>query len=191
MEAPSLMFLGLDPATKCGFACWSPGMERPASGTFELPSDEEDLGRVGYLLHVNLQRLLTVHSFERIFYEAPIPPSQLMGQIQLKTIAKVFSIAGHIESFGYAKNLRVRQVGMGAWRRHFVGKGAGEKTATFKSWSMDRCRQLGWNVRSHDEADALGVLTYGVSLDPAFTPPWREQLDFAEQFQPKRKAVRG
>jgi hypothetical protein len=162
-------------------------MEKPSSGTFDLPSDAEDLGRVGYQLHVNLNRLLSVHRFERIFYEAPIPPSQLMGQIQLKTIAKIFTIAGHIESFGYAKGLRVRQVGMGAWRRFFVGKGAGEKSATFKQWSTERCRQLGWNVRGHDEADALGVLSYGISLDPAFVPPWQDQLTFAEQFAPKPK----
>lgn len=162
-------------------------MPKPASGTFELPSDEADLGRVGYQLHVNLNRLHQVHGFERIFYEAPIPPSQLMGQIQLKTIAKIFTIAGHIESFAYAKNLRCRQVGMGAWRRYFVGKGAGEKTATFKSWAKERCAQLGWNVRGHDEADACGVLAYGVSLDPAFVPPWQDQLTFAEQFAPKSK----
>lgn len=162
-------------------------MDRPASGTFELPSDENDLGRVGYQLHVNLNRLQQVHGFERIFYEAPIPPSQLMGQIQLKTIAKIFTIAGHIESFAYAKNLRCRQVGMGAWRRFFVGKGGGEKTATFKSWAMERCRELGWNVRTHDEADALGVLAYGISLDPAFVPPWHDTLTFAEQFAPKPK----
>lgn len=165
-------------------------MDRPASGTFDLPSAEEDLGRVGYQLHVNLNRLLQVHPFERVYYEAPIPPSQLMGQIQLKTIAKIFTIAGHIESFCYAKNLRCRQVGMGAWRRFFVGKGAGEKTKTFKDWSRERCRQLGWDVRSHDEADACGVLAYGVSLDPAFVPPWQDQLTFAEQFAPapKRRA---
>lgn len=162
-------------------------MDRPASGSFELPSDEDDLGRVGYQLHVNLNQLLQVHGFERIFYEAPIPPSQLMGQIQLRTIAKIFTIAGHIESFAYAKNLRCRQVGMGAWRRYFVGKGAGEKSATFKSWAKERCRQLGWNVRGNDEADACGVLAYGVSLDPAFVPPWQDQLTFAEQFAPKRK----
>jgi hypothetical protein len=140
-------------------------MAQPVSGTFELPSDDADLGRAGFQLHVNLNRLLTVHRFERVFYEAPIPPGQLMGQIQLRTIAKVFTIAGHIESFCYAKNIRCRQVGMGAWRRYFVGKGAGEKTATFKSWALERCRQLGWNVRYHDEADACGCwLTRSASI---------------------------
>lgn len=162
-------------------------MERPAFGTFELPSADADLGRVGYNLHVSLSRLHSLHPFERVFYEAPIPPSQMMGRTQLHVTAKVFVIAGHIESFCYAKNIRCRQVGMGAWRRFFVGKGAGEKTATFKSWSRDRCRQLGWNVRDHDEADACGILAYAVSLDPEFSPPWHHALTFAEQFQPKPK----
>lgn len=184
------MFLALDPATKCGWAAWAPGMERPASGSFDLPTIDDSLGAVGYRLHVELNALLQVHGFERIYYEAPIPPSQMGGQIQLQTIAKIFTIAGHIESFGYAKRIRVRQVGMGAWRRFFVGKGAGERTITFKDWSIRRCRELGWNVRGHDEADALGVLAYAVSLDPEFKPPWLDALKFAEQFAPppKRKA---
>lgn len=182
------MFLAIDPATNCGWAAWSPGMEKPASGSFELPSGEDgDLGRVGYELHVNLSRLQTVHGFERVYYEAPIPPSQILGRTQLTTIAKVFCIATHIESYCYAKNLRCRVVGMGAWRRTFIGKGAGEKTKTFKDWSRDRCRQLGWNTRSHDEADALGILDYAIGLDPAFNPPWRDKFMFAPMSLPRGK----
>jgi hypothetical protein len=184
------MFLALDPATKSGWARWRPGMERPAFGSFELPSGEEDLGRVGFQLHFNLAQMHKLEPIERLFYEAPIPPSQVMGRTQLHVIAKVFCIAGHIESFCYAKNIRCRQVGMGAWRRFFVGKGAGEKTATFKSWSSARCRQLGWNIRSHDEADACGILAYGISLDPSFQAPWADALTFAEEFAPKKKAAR-
>lgn len=179
------MFLALDPATNTGWAAWKPGMEKPASGSFELPTSPEDLGRVGYRVHVELNRLLQVHGFERVYYEAPIPPSQMMGQIQLHTIAKAFTIAGHIESFCYAKGLRCRQVGMGAWRRAFVGKGAGEKTATFKSWAKERCAQLGWNVRSHDEADACGILDYAIGLDPQFVAPWRSQFLMPAFSEPK------
>jgi hypothetical protein len=184
------MFLALDPATHCGWGGWGPGLPKPPSGSFDLPSGDEDLGRAGFQLHVELARLSAVHPFERIFYEAPMAPSQMLGSTQLRVTAKVFCIASHIESFAYAKNLRCRQVGMGAWRRYFVGKGAGEKRAVFKSWARERCRQLGWNVRSHDEADACGILAYAISLDPEFKPPWHEQLLFAEEFQPKRKAIR-
>jgi hypothetical protein len=131
-----------------------------------------------------------VHRFERVFYEEPRAPSQMAGQTQLHVIAKVFCIAAHIESFCYAKRIRCRQVGLGAWRRYFVGKGAGEKTKTFKDWAISRCRELGWNVQSHDEADALGVLAYAISLDPSFTPPWQDQLTFAAQFAAKPKRQR-
>lgn len=165
-------------------------MDRPAFGSFELPSGDGDLGRVGYQLHSELAAMHRLEPIERLFYEAPIPPSQMMGRTQLHVTAKIFTIAGHIESFCYAKNIRCRQVGMGAWRSFFVGRGAGEKTATFKSWAMDRCRQLGWHPRYHDEADACGILAYAISLDPEFQPPWADALTFAEQFQPRRKAVR-
>jgi hypothetical protein len=166
-------------------------MEKPASGSFKLPTIDEDLGAVGYRVHVELDGLLKTFGFERVFYEMPIPPSRMLGNTQLHVTAKVFTIAGHIESFCYAKRLRCRQVGQSSWRRTFVGKGAGEKTKTFKDWSMRRCRELGWNVRSHDEADACGILDYGISLDPSFTPPWRDKLLFAEQFQgkPRRSAT--
>lgn len=185
------MFLALDPATNCGWAAWTPGMEKPASGSFELPSKDQDLGAVGFRLHVELQRLQAVHGFERVYYEAPLPPSRMMGQTQLHTIAKVFCIASHIESYCYAKQLRCRQVGQGAWRRTFVGKGAGEKTSTFKAWARERCRELGWNVRNHDEADACGILDYAIGLDPQCVAPWRNKFlmpAFSEP--PKRKAAR-
>lgn len=164
-------------------------MDKPASGSFELPSGESDLGRCGYQLHVELSRLQQVHGFERVYYEAPIPPSQLGGRSNLATVAKVFCIAAHIESYCYAKGLRCRQVGMGAWRRHFVGKGAGEKSATFKSWARERCRQLDWHVRSHDEADACGVLDYAISLDPEFKPPWRDDALLFAPMPVKRRAA--
>lgn len=180
------MFLGLDPATKCGWAAWSPGLEKPAIGSFALPSIEDDLGAVGFRVHVELNGLLAMLGFERVFYEAPIGP-QKQSNTNLFTIQKALAISSHIESFCYAKKIRCRQVPMGSWRRYFVGKGAGEKSATFKAWASDRCRELGWTTRTHDEADACGVLAYGISLDPAFVPPWHEQLMFAEQFAPKVK----
>lgn len=182
------MFLGLDPATSFGWAAWTPGMARPASGSFDLPDAEENLGRVGFAVHVELARLLTVHNFDRIYFEAPIG-SQKRERTNLRTVEKALAISSHIESFAYAKNIRCRQVHMGTWRRFFVGKGAGEKGATFKAWARERCKQLQWNVRNSDEADACGVLAYAVSLDPDFIPPWFDELTFAPQFapQPKRR----
>lgn len=162
-------------------------MDRPASGTFELPSDAGELGRTGCLVHRNLNDLLKVHAFERVYYEQPIPPSQMMGNTSLAMTAKTFGIAAHIESFCYAKNLRCRYVSMGAWRRTFVGKGAGERSKTFKDWALQRCRELGWNARSHDEADAQGILDYAIGLDPEFNPPWRDDALLFRPFEKKGK----
>lgn len=180
------MFLALDPATNCGWAAWSPGMEKPASGAFELVSRDDDLGKVGYDLHVNLSRLQQVHGFERVYYEAPIPPGQMTGATNLKTIAKVFCIASHIESYCYAKDLRCRVVGQGQWRRSFLGRGAGAKSSEFKTWATTRCRELGWRTRSHDEADALGILDHAIGLDEAITPPWRDGSFMFQPFEPKK-----
>lgn len=166
-------------------------MDKPASGAFALPSSPDELGRVGYRLHVELAQLQTVHGFQRVFYESPMAPSHNAGFTNMRTIGLVLAIASHIESYCYAKNLRCRQVGMGSWRRTFLGKGAGEKSATFKAWSRERCRQLGWNVRSHDEADACGILDYAIGLDPSFRPPWRDDaLMFQDMSKPpiRRKA---
>jgi hypothetical protein len=182
------MFLALDPATRTGWAHWAPGMARPASGSFELPSSPDDLGRAGFVLHRELARLLKDHGFQRVYYEAPLPPSRMMGVTQLHTIAKVFCIASHIESFCCALNLRCRQVPQGAWRKAFVGKGGGEKSATFKAWARERCEQLGWPVRSHDEAEACGILHYAIGLDRNFMPPWFESsMMFQDLGKPRQR----
>ena len=40
-----------------------------------------------------------------------------------------------------------------------------------KAATMERCRQLGMKPRNDDEADAIGILTYGLLLN-GVTPPW-------------------
>jgi hypothetical protein len=45
------------------------------------------------------------------------------------------------------------------------------KSKALKDYTMERCRQLGLKPRSHDEADAIGLLDYCLHMK-GVTPPW-------------------
>lgn len=62
----------------------------------------------------------------------------------------------------------------------------GTKTPDLKAMAMRRCRELGFRVNKHDEAEAIGLLDYQLSLDGA-NRPWADALTFSEQFAPKPK----
>lgn len=168
------MFVALDIATKLGWAQWAPGMAKPIHGTLTLKGEAEEVGQAAVQLHRFLMDLHRVTPIERLYFEGGIPASGLTGNTNMGTIYKLAGLAAHAESFAYAVNARCRRVHQGTWRAHFLGKGSGFKTAQFKQMAKDRCRDLGWAPKTDNDADALGVLVYMVSLDPAITPPWRE-----------------
>jgi hypothetical protein len=51
----------------------------------------------------------------------------------------------------------------------------GTKTPDLKAMAMSRCRELGFEPNGHDEAEALGILDYQLSVQGVI-PPWRAGL---------------
>jgi hypothetical protein len=57
-------------------------------------------------------------------------------------------------SFAEAIGCRWRSVPIAAWRRHWIGKmPRGTKSPDLKRMAMLRCRELGFEVIKHDEAE--------------------------------------
>lgn len=166
------MYLALKPGARCGWAAWSPGDLRPASGSFDMPAE---LGRAGVRMHTWLVELQQVHHFESLAYQSPaVPPGNATASLLIR-LGWEMGLVAHIESYCEHLGKRCRHVSLGAWQRTFLGKGVGEKVKTFQGWMASRCDELGWwkPKRSREERDACGLLDHLILLEGRHTPPWR------------------
>lgn len=130
---------------------------------------------------------IRIARFEALYFEEPINPTKLKGHTNIDTLRVLSGLAAHAESFGHALGLRIVQgINIDSWRSAFIGrinssaakakaKAAGKSaTDSLKSLTIERCRQLGFNPRNTDEADAIGILDYCVALR-GDVPPWRAE----------------
>lgn len=170
-----------------GWAVWM-GDDSPVSyGSWELGSEYTSRGQTYAKLHANLLDLRALSRFEALYFEEPINPNKLKGHTNIDTLRVLAGLAAHAESFGHAVGLRIVQgINIDSWRPAFIGrinsdaakrkaKQAGKSASdSLKSLTIERCRQLGFNPRTTDEADALGILDYCVSMR-GVTPPWRAE----------------
>lgn len=185
-----MSYLALDLSkTSTGWALWNASAPRPVFGRWRLGNEFSSNGQVYMRLHRCLSDMFRVEQFERLYFEEPIDPRNLQGHTTYQTIELAFGLSGHAESFGAAKRCRtVKAINVERWRKDFIGdmvvrevkagarrkRKAGDKanpTDQLKRLTMERCRQLGFNPSRHDEADAIGILTYAILLD-GVTPPW-------------------
>ena len=174
-----------------GWTVWQPGWVLPRYGHECLGSEYTSRGQVFAKLHQIMSDLhRTLCPFEFLFFEEPISPAQLQGGTSINTLRLASGLAAHAESFGYAMGCRrIMEINVSSWRPDFIGrvedsdakararraKKAGNARASardeLKQLTMDRCFELGMKPRKNDEADAIGILTYGL-LVSGVQPPW-------------------
>lgn len=188
-----MTFLTLDLSKRStGWAVWSEGWAKPHYGHWQLGSEFTSPGGVFGKLHERMAELHAVMPFEFVFIEEPIHPAQLTGATNIQTIRLAAGLAAHAESFAHAYRCRAFQcVNVERWRPDFIGraqvsdarkdarqraKTSGKKHSArdkLKALTIARCEQLGFNPRTDDEADALGMLDYALHVLRGITPPWR------------------
>lgn len=176
--------LALDLSVKStGFALCTSEMAKPVSGTWELASGVAHAPRAFVRLHRHLRDINDATPLHAIFYEDTVPPHMLRGHSDAATIKALAGLAGHVESFCAAMGIRCQSVGLSTWRKHYVGSiPRGTKSADWKHLAMTRCRELGFAPLKHDEAEALGLLDYALSVE-GIVAPWRQDI-LERQFQP-------
>ncbi|HEX7852081.1 MAG TPA: hypothetical protein VF503_00110 [Sphingobium sp.] len=166
--------LALDLSTKStGWALWTGESERPVSGTWALANAMTDHGMVFMKLHQRMNDLYTVSPFEFVLYEEPLNLGPGSGVTNKDTIHSLIGLAAHVDSFCAAKRVRkCRSINQSSWRRHFLGPmKRGTKSKTLKEYALERCAQLGLSPSKHDEAEALGILSYACAMEN-IVPPW-------------------
>jgi hypothetical protein len=169
--------LALDLSVKStGFAFCTSEMAKPASGTWELAGGVAFAPRAYVRLHRHLKDINDATPIHFVAYEDTVPPHMLRGHSDATTIKALAGLAAHVESFCAAMGIRCQAVGLSTWRKHFVGTiPRGTKSADWKHLAMTRCRDLGFSPLKHDEAEALGLLDYALSVEGVIAP-WRESI---------------
>lgn len=156
-----------------GFALWGTSMAKPVSGTWSLGSELTSAGRSFLRLHQCMNDLYQIHPFEIVIYEEPLNLGPGAGVTNKDTIFTLIGLAAHVDSYCEAKGVRkVRSVNQSSWRRHFIGSmKRGTKTKQLKEYAMERCQQLGFKPQRHDEAEAIGILSYMCAME-GIVPAW-------------------
>lgn len=104
-----------------------------------------------------------------VWYEAPI----MRGVDKLRTLQLLLGLANMTEWWCYKVGVPCRQAEMRDWRKHFLGTSTGGRDALKKA-ARDACALRGWPVDNDDEADAAGVLDYGLACF-GIEVPWRDK----------------
>lgn len=163
------MYIGMDIATETGIALWSEGQPAPSLMTVRLPSDPGEVGRPCERLRATLADLHSAETITHLFFEATIMPG---GKTTAQTVYKLCALAGMAEWFAHRIGASCRQVEQQRWRKHFIGVGTG-RSAELKAMAMRAAELREWRPRNDHEADAAGVLDYGLACFNV-SPPWRD-----------------
>lgn len=157
-----------------GFALWDGESEAPVIGHWKL-ADSMKWRAGGYgRLHEGMMSLHRETPIDHISFEEPLTQASLNGKTNIETLQTLTGLAAHAESFAAAIKATHRAINISSWRRYFIGSmPRGTKSADLKHLTQRRCRELGFSPVGSDEADAIGVLDYSLSVS-GIIPPWRD-----------------
>jgi hypothetical protein len=163
-----MSFVALDLATMTGKALWLPGTDAPRLSSRRLPGRPEELGPPLEALRSDLADIHALDAITHLFFEASILP----GKTNIHTVNKLCALAGMAEWFAHRVGAICRRVEQQSWRKHFIGRGNG-KSEELKAAAIRACQQRGWAPANDHEADAAGVLDFGLACFD-IKPPWRD-----------------
>lgn len=160
--------LTFDLATTTG---WSAGSDvagsEPLWGHFVLPRTYEDVGL--YLWHARreVRRLIERHDPNIVAFCSVL----LSPKDDPYKLRKLYGLPNVVEEEvvdmqrTWKRQIECKEVRESYVRTHFLGAGnvPGESKA-IKIAMKVRCRDRGWDVDLHDEADALGLLDYTLAM---------------------------
>lgn len=158
-----------------GWAFWERGTDNAKHGTKVLGSEMTTNGATYIKLHTWLSEMHLVFQFDAIYFEQTVTPDHLRGHTNAETLLLLAGLSEHTKSFAEAYGIRlIKSVKPDDWLKFYCGRSMRfQKRKLRKQYSMERSRQLGFNPRRDDEADALGILDYACELN-GITPPWRQ-----------------
>lgn len=154
------MILALDIASRTG---WAAGRERdaaPLTGFYDIQrAGGEALGPTLANFRDWLSTMISLHRPTLIVFEAPLNLHAGMPTT-LQTVRVLLGLASVVELMCEDRHIDCAEVKVEEWRMHFLGRarrGRDDPKDILKRLCLERCRELGWDVRGHDAADAAGL----------------------------------
>lgn len=164
--------IALDLSSACtGIAYDGPDGARPVSSSYRLPragaAGDYGLGYAAFRAYLacRVERAKPV----LIAFEAPL---QVIGahassrRTNQATVRILFGLAAITEEVAGAFGIACAEVNIATIKKHFAGHGRADKRDI-----IARCRQLGWEPRNDNEADAMALWAYAKALrEPGWSP---------------------
>lgn len=157
-----------------GWAVYSPDLDEPRYGTLRLPPTMTT-GSVGPAMHLLFDHIAWVDKqwpLRHLGFEAFLAPTggkkddDTSFQSSPKTLKKLIGGIAVLEMAGSMLNkasgpVDVHSIHNMSWKSYWLGgRKRGTDRAEFKRLSVAKAKGLGWDVKTDDEADALGQLHF-------------------------------
>lgn len=154
--------MALDLARTTGWALGPPG-RAPRSGVITFGGDGASHEARFLQAHAWARSMIDLHKPTTVVWEEPLPSSFLRGRTNSNTTALLCGLPAVIGLACYQCGLYdVRRASPSDIRCHFIGRNMRSKEA--EAATKLRCRQLGWAYSDDNEADALALWDYMVSI---------------------------
>lgn len=148
--------LFFDLATATGWAFGSGGRVE-AFGHFELPRTGEDVGAFLCAAESRIGEILGRAKADLIGFEAPFLNRRIDTILKIR---KLGGLANEVEKAACKRRTPCQEALVDDVRRHFLGRAYPRARAQAKIAVKVRCRDLGWDVATDDEGDAVAGLSF-------------------------------
>lgn len=160
-----------------GWARYREGDARPTFGTWQLGSAYTDRAAVMVALYKRLNEACAFGDPDVVYYESP-----LRGDAQTNEANNRMAnaLAALVEFYFKCKRVRCHEANNRAWKATQLNPERKRlSSAEWKALSIRTARELGMKPGNDNEADALHILDYGLSLENV-VPVWRKNPPLIE-----------
>lgn len=149
------MLLTLDLATRIGYTLGQVTDPLFRVGHYVLPSTGPLIGNFADAYHRWLSSVLSCNRIECVVFESPV----LMKNTRIETLRKLYGLAWHTEWYCRNKNIDVHEANVSQVKKFLTGNGRADKPMM-----MAAAKQMGFNPKVHDEADAIAIRLMFMSI---------------------------
>lgn len=145
------MLLTLDLSSQVGWTLGLPANRNFLFDTYVLPKTGADLGRFAKEFDLFLRGMIQENQVQTCCFESPILPVET----QLIILRKLYGLAWHVEYICKELQVECFEANLTSVKKFVTGNGRAKKQEM-----LDAIQRYGYEAKTFDEADAIGVRLY-------------------------------